>query len=263
MSEHLGSVQALPVPYIRSWPCTATVEQVRENIRSAVVRDLPGIKEYEPHGCALSIIGGGPSLADTWDKITPGSYIAAANKAHDYLIERGVTPHFCGLLDPEPGVADLITPHEDVTYLLASMCHPAVFDKLAGHKVKIWHAGQGEHVRFDDLVPEGTVLHAGGTTISLRLVEIGHWMGFRRFHLHGMDSSFRNGCHAYPCEDYEGDPRLEIQGYETVMTMLMQVSDVARRLPVWQDMGIEEMTVHGDGLFQHLWRQQYGDVWRP
>ena len=257
VANSLGGVPALPVPFVGSG-CVASRETVRANIQGALGRGLPELTPFEFHDREMSVVGGGPSLEDTWDTIT-GSWIACVNRAHEYLIERGVVPHFCGLLDPQPILADQITPHEDVTYLVASMCDPSVFDKLKGHRVKLWHAGQGEHIPITDLLPDGSVVHAGGSTVALRMVELGHFLGFRRFHFYGMDSSFRGDKHhAYSYHDYETDARMQIQGYDTTTAMLVQISDISRRLPIWDEMGIQEMTVHGGGLFQHLWRQEFG-----
>lgn len=240
--------------------CIASPETVRENIKSAVSRNLPPVRRYEGHDRVMSIAGGGPSLCDTYGLMT--GYVAAANKAHDWLLERDIVPHFCGLLDPMPVLADAFTPDKRVTYLVASMCHPSVFDKLDGYKVRIWHASQGDHIGISDIVPDDQWQVPGGTTVSLRLMELGILLGFRTFHLHGLDSSFgKERHHAYDYLNYDDQTQnVVIQGYETVPALYCQVTDLFRRLERFETDDYEPMTftVYGDGLLQHSWRQQIG-----
>lgn len=242
----------LSIPFVGSH-CIASSDVVRANIRSALERGLRQVEMCAHHKHTLSIMGGGPSLADTYQDAR--GVLCAINKAHDFLIEHEVVPRLCCLLDPMPILAESFTPHKGVTYLVASMCDPVVFDKLEGHDVRLWHARQADQIEIEDLLPPDSLVIPGGSNAGTRMIELGDVLGFKDIHLHGFDSSFRNGSHhAYEHHDYESTDRIIVQGYETTMGLYVQVSDVARRMPVWDEMGLE-ITFHGDGLMQHLHAQ--------
>lgn len=241
-----------PIPLFAGIECVASDEHLSENIRSALGRGLPLVEHCRPHQHILSIIGGGPSIEDTYREAA--GYIAAVNKAHDWLIERGVIPNACGLVDPLPALADQITPRKDVTYFVASMCDPRVFDKLKGYHVKLWHA-------LPCPVDVGDVLRiSGGTTIALRWFNLGYICGFRTFHLHGMDSSVRGARHhAYEHRQDDALTTFEAHGYETQLGLCTQISDfftLLKRLEL-DDVDPVRFKVFGDGLLQHLVRLRY------
>lgn len=214
------------------------------------------------HDTRMSIVGGGPSAADTLSEIT--GYVATVNKAHDWLIEQGVRVHACGLIDPVPWLANYITPHREVTYFVASLCHPLVFDKLEDFKVILWHAGQGEAVPMDDIVEPGALLIPGGSSMVLRWLDLGHVLGFQKFDLHGFDCSNCGGKHhAYEFQQDDGHPTVMEDGYETDRLLLQQRDDLFRRLEFFErERYPMEITVHGEGLLQKTFRDRFGDTWR-
>lgn len=254
MEVSRGEAGPLPIPLINT-KCIATNEQIRENIRSALGRKLPEVRRCNRHSLQMSVVGGGPSLEDTFGKLT--GYIASVNKAHDWLLEQGIVPNACNLLDPMPVVADVITPHKDVTYFVASMCHPSVFDKLKGYHVVLWHASAlaGE----EDIIVEGLRI-GGGCTTALRWLNLGYVCGFRSFHFHGMDSSFpgkRHHVYDYPQDDDLAC--VELHGFRTHFGLLAQLSDFFRVLKRFREPDIEpvEIEIHGDGLLQHCFEAEY------
>src|SRR5215475_3944938 len=76
----------------------------------------------------------GTSLADTFGEME--GHVAAGNGSLGYLIERGVVPHFCVVIDAMPHMAEIVVPDNGVYYLLDS----GLFDKLlkADCKIRIW-----------------------------------------------------------------------------------------------------------------------------
>lgn len=240
-----------------------TPEMARHAISEALKRGLPEVKACKAHNLRMAIVAGGPSVEDTVGEIK--GYIAAVNKAHDWLIEKGIVPQACGLLDPVPWMAHYVHPHKDVTYFVASQCHGLLFDKLKGHKVVLWHAGQGEQIRVEDIVPPGTVLIPGGTSMAMRWLDLGYFLGFRAFDFHGFDSSHRKGGkhHAYEFRQDDDLPTQEIDGYVTWPGWLMQINDFFLRMERFtrdEAMDPIEVRLHGDGLLQHLWKQKTGSL---
>jgi hypothetical protein len=138
----------------------------------------------------LSIVCYGPSLKHTWQNIQRP--ILTVSGAHDFLIERGIVPDFHMDCDPREYKAKFTAkPHKDVQYLMATVCHPKIWEQLDGHKVQLWHLHNGpetgEWVAKND---PGANMLGGGSTAGMRALEVGSMMGYRRFHIHGMDNSF-------------------------------------------------------------------------
>lgn len=224
-------------------------EQMRENIKSAISRGLSEVQQCNPHGRRMAIAAGGPSLADTYQQLD--GVICAVNGSLGFLLDRGVTPWACGVFDPRPHMADIVEARPDVFYFIGSTCHPKLFDKLQGCNVGIWHPsgmpGMNEIEGIDNLI-------GGGTTMGLRWLTIGYFMGFRDFHAHGLDSSFRGEqTHAYP-DHTDGAGSLEMFGYRTRINFIQQVSDwfgtkdMFNQLP---DADRPKIRLFGEGLLQH------------
>ena len=202
----------------------------------------------------MSVAGGGPSLKDTVHDLK--GVIVTANAGLGYLLEQSITPWACGLLDARPHIADLIEPHPDVFYFVASVCHPSVFDKLKNSKVVLWHPSGAPGI--SETLPRGTAMIAGGTTMGMRWLNLGHYMGFRNFEMHGLDSSYRGAkTHAYPDSRDGKVGTIEINGYVTDNNFLTQCLDwfhMAELLHMEADRPM--VNFHGDGLLQAMVRER-------
>jgi len=236
---------------------------VRYAVSQTMARGLEQFQVCKPHGHRLCIVGRGPSAEDTIKDMR--GYIAAVNHAHDWLISKGVKPNACGLIDPVPWLADHITPQDSVVYFVASMCHGLVFDKLKGKRVVVWHASQGPDYPIADLVPEGSPLVAGATSMLLRWLDLGYLSGFRSFDIHGFDCSYKGERHHVDELDQSlSFPREIIDGYGTWAGWLHQINDFFLRMERFRkdaakgEMDPIEITVHGDGLFQHIVKREFG-----
>ncbi|MFM2462009.1 hypothetical protein, partial [Klebsiella pneumoniae] len=66
----------------------------------------------------------------------------------------------------------------------------------------------------------------GGTTMGIRWLNLGHYMGFRKFEMHGLDSSYRGAqTHAYADSRDGKAGTIEINGYVTDNNFLTQCID--------------------------------------
>ena len=140
---------------------------------------------------ALSVVGYGPSLAETWKDITHPCI--STSGAHDFLIERGFIPDFHAQCDGRDHQAAFLEhPHHDITYVMASICAEGVWEKLRGHKVLLWHNCNGEHViDWIGKNDPNTILVAGGSNVGLSAIHVGGIMGYRKFRIFGFDGNFR------------------------------------------------------------------------
>jgi hypothetical protein len=227
-------------------------EAMLAHVRSALGRGLPMPQLCRPHGRTLSVAGGGPSLAETYPKLD--GVIVTANAGLGFLLSKGIIPWACGLLDARPHIADLIEPHPDVFYFVASTCHPSVFDKLKDCKVILWHPSGLPGI--SETLPRGTPMIAGGTTMGMRWLNLAHYMGFRKFEMHGLDSSYRGDkTHAYPDSRDGKAGTIEINGYVTDNNFLTQCTDwfqLEEMFALDDDKPI--VNFHGDGLLQSMVR---------
>jgi FkbM family methyltransferase len=255
MTEGVGDE---PTPFKFALVPTWKPEQLLEHVRSAVSRGLPEISECKAHSEILSVAGGGPSIADTYKEMT--GYVAAINGSLAWLLDQNIVPQMCGVCDPTEKIADVLEAHKDVTYFIASCAHPKVFDKLigAGCRVYLWHLHpiDGLDELLTGLYPGGWTQISGGCTMGLRWVNLGYHIGFRTFHLHGLDSSFRDkSSHAYP-DHQDGKDWLTFDGYWTRPNFLGQVVDFERMLVEMDNLYVEptKLEVFGDGLLQSRYR---------
>jgi hypothetical protein len=267
------------------------IPEVLARVRWTMTLNLPSlvqIRQSRVDG-ALLICGGGPSIGDP-DQLRRiralkyrGGKIWAVNKTHDFLLSRGIVPWAACLLDPMPWVADYVArPRMDVIYAVASQCHPDVLARLKDYPVYLWHAG----IDGDDGLGHPTPMLArefadkewlvipGPTTVGLRSILVGYALGYRRFHLFGLDSSMRRQStaaggtvlHAYakakPGDAAEGSITLRTKNREhrffTNAHMARQVldfEDMAERLAeMVRSRRIDpiRIVVHGDGLLPEL-----------
>lgn len=194
------------------------LERIRRSfkfgLRSAM--ELKNLWEGE----TLCIVGGAPSLESTFgelvDLVAAGAKVAAINKTHDWLIERGIVPTFGILCDPKDWVAGYMTPHPGVKYLIASQCHDDTFAAFEGvEDVYLWHAMvKGEDCAFlsEWAMQAGQSAYGvvGGSTSSLRAFDIGSLLlGFREARWFAVDSSADPNTKAmHPYEKPKEDPLL-------------------------------------------------------
>ena len=232
--------------------------QMLANMASALDRGLPTVKVCKPHGLTLSIAGGGPSLADTCDELT--GYIAAVNGSFKFLLNQPIidgSPYFCGVLDAGEHIADMLVADKAVRYYVASICAPSVFDKLKDCNVVLWHVtpastGAPHHA---SLLIKDDISIGGGCTMGLRWLNLGYVLGFRKFNLHGLDSSFRDGAtHAYP-DRADVKDRIKVGEYWTRPNFVAQMRDFFKVMALFKTLEPTEINVYGDGLLQDSWRR--------
>ena len=251
MLENAGAISRV----LTQFPVKTAVddEQMRENVISALSRKLPEIEPRKPHKHRMSIAAGGPSLGDTYKELD--GVICAVNGSLNFLLERDVKPWGCGVLDPRPHMADVVEARPDVFYFVASVCHPRLFEKLKDCQVGLWHPLGMPGIEDIEGFRYGI---GGGTTMGLRWLNVGYFLGFREFHAHGLDSSFRGAStHAY-ADHTDGEAMQEFMGYQTRRNFLQQIEDWKLTQALFASMPEHEhprIKLFGDGLLQHMERE--------
>jgi hypothetical protein len=169
-------------------------------------------------------------------------------------LDRGIVPTWHLEVDPRAHKVDLLgAPDPRVEYLLASTCHPALFEHLATSRVQLWHVFNGTEDGLRRL-PPGEWAIFGGCDVGLRAMVMAAFLGFRDLQVFGLDGCGRATSHAgthphavttyHPCV-YDGVT------YQTTPALLAAAQSIGHELD--QLLGAQ-VTFHGEGLVQHLAR---------
>lgn len=241
-----------------------TDEVVRANLEATFARGYTPLMIGQERNGPVSIVGSGPSLARNYKDVVGD--VIACNSAHDFLVSKGVIPKFAMIWDANPVMEKILRPHKDVTYLIASRCHPSVFDLLNGYKVLVWHALGGDSVEryLIDRKREEPVI-AGGSSSVTRATHVAATMGYRKeMHLFGVDSCYSDGkTHVNGSVIEQKSMRLLVCGrwFTVAPWMAMQGEDFKLIAPIMKKNGVK-LSVHGTGLLPYL-ATFLGDVETP
>ena len=242
------------VPLVIEYECCEVPENVRRNIRSTLKT------EYQPFNSLLSdsndreisICGFGPSLKDTYQSISGDVW--ACNGAHNWLIERGIIPKFGMFWDAADLVSKFVTPHKDVTYLVASRCNRSVFEALEGHTVYVWHA-KGDECLEELLIESNRMepMLCGGSAAVTRAMVVAMTMGYRKINLFGADSSYTEQTHVEKSLVEEKPLRVRCLGewFSSTPWLAGQVEDFKELAPTMKLQGAD-LTVYGSGLLPRV-----------
>lgn len=241
-------------------------EQVRQCLARGLKRlELPEVTES--NGKVAVLVCYGPSLKYKIEQIRMlqrgGADIITCSGAHDFLIANGIVPTYHSDIDGRAHKADLLTPHKDVKYWMATVCHPTYFDKLDGHDVSIFHIyNTEESAKWVEENDPGSWLLTGGVTIGNRLLGLLYYMGYRTTHVIGMDCSFglEGERHAGRHTGKE-QKRMKVRcgdiWFETTPQMVTAARDIIEMLGVLNPIGYD-VTFHGNGLLQAMIAQATG-----
>lgn len=173
-----------------------TEESRWENIEASTLKYRDSVRPNEPHDRKALIACYGPSLKQTWEclreqALDENADVVSVSGSHDFLLEHGIVPRFHIECDPRAHKADnLAKANSETEYLLSSTCHPRLFKKLSGAKIRLWHSVDGEPARriVDELKSTAPIIFGGGS-VGLRSIPVMFRMGYRHFIIHGMDCS--------------------------------------------------------------------------
>ena len=194
---------------------------IKDNIKDNLKLIKTWLGKFPMHKGNIILVSGGPYLdvkrLKKHIKNNPDSKIVCVKHSYPTLINNGIIPWACIVLDPRPitGVSthgvvrkDLFKKVEKKTkFFVASMTDPSVTEYLIdkGAEIHGWHAFTeslrdpieknkkmvDNSVTLDpDIgIPPGATLITGGTCAAMRSLGIFHTMGFRSFDLFGFDCS--------------------------------------------------------------------------
>lgn len=238
-------------------------DEIRSNVTTNIKRDtirfmrLPGLwlERRQP----LAICGGGPSLDDNVEELKQFGHVMACGSVHDHLVDLGITPTFALAVDAKADAVNWFQkPQEKTSYLLASQCHPNMFEQLKGHKIAMWNfPGQlDDEQKFYNDEP----MINWGCMVGVHSLQMAVFLGFQELHFFGMDGNHRDGKHhSYDVGSWSdeimsiGRQFYTING-RTFMSTTALISQMQQFFDVFASPWGQYIKgyVHGDGLWAEV-----------
>ena len=159
-----------------------TNQALNDNVRHALTL---GLQEADDRNMPLNIVANGPSARGLKFK----GMTMALNGAHNLPAFKRKGPDMWAACDPQELVADFVKrPKKRTTYLVASKCHPKVFERLKGRDVRLWHLSDVEFT-------QGRIVPCA-TSVTLTALLLAQRLGARRIDVWGWDCCFaEDGTH--------------------------------------------------------------------
>lgn len=229
-------------------------ETIEKNIKDSLDRKAQWLHVAEPHDKEALIVAGGPSLADELPSLMAhhlaGADIFAVNAVYNYLQNLGIQAKNHVILDARLENEAFLPLSGAPRQFYSSQCDKSVLDR-AGPSLTLWHPyfdGILDIVGSEDM----SAMIGGGTTAGLKAICIAYALGYRKIHLYGFDSSYRDGeNHAYKQPMNANEKIVEVfcgsERFSASPWMIAQVEDFEQMAPDLVAMGCE-LHVHGSGL---------------
>jgi hypothetical protein len=220
---------------------------IRAHVVSALSRGLNEVEIVAPRDERLTIVANGPSaLTAPLTAAAAGSPTLAINNALRLFVDRGLAPSFWMASDPQACVADYLrAAPSDTVYLVASKCHPAVFDALRRRRVVLWHCA--EPGTLDLLI--GRLVIQSSITVTLCALNLMPVLGYRRFDTWGWDGCYladRDHAAAQP-HHRAGDITIELGSDERFTTTPSWAAEAQEAVRLFQA-APRDVTIHGGGM---------------
>lgn len=166
-------------------------EGLQLHIAAALASGFP-LVERTPRLVPLAVVGGGPSVLNHLNELSEWKGdIWAINQTATWLASKGIVDNvYMFTVDPGDDLPQWTDGVERA--LLASICHPKLFEKLKGKDVRIFHT---EHYRDADLQV------TGGSSSACRVAVLALAMKYSEVVYFGCEGSFQTVTHAYRDEN--------------------------------------------------------------
>lgn len=228
------------------------IERIKERVEPDVAK-----------GESIAVVCYGPSLKENWPDVLRYNSIITCSGAHNFLLENEIVPTYHLDVDPREHKVELMgKPHPDVQYLMASCCHPKMWEHLKGMNVKLWHVFTNEE-ESKRILPKNEYAITGGSSAGHRAITMAYFLGYRDIHVFGMDGCVRESSHAgkHP-NAIEKTKTVTYNGrdFETTTSLLYCAKEITNEL---NQMPEAKFTFHGNGLTQEIvrnWKPEYKKV---
>lgn len=225
--------------------------ELRSNVEHALSLDLDDLPRMPVRPDPLAIIANGPSArsfpAWFWDQ--HGARSLALNGA--LRLFRTSKPTWWAACDPQPLVADFLAdPPADTTYLIASKCHPSVFEALKDRSVMLWHLAEPVYL---DLVRDRDPVRLG-PTVTICALELADRLGFAKTETWGWDACYLDGINHAAEQGHDGTGNIDFEfGGQTFRTTRNWMFEALRAADRFEDTP-RDITIHGGGMIAAMQR---------
>lgn len=226
---------------------------LRDHVKRALALDLPELG-YAPHrpGC-VRIIANGPSARNA----PLEGQTLALNGSLRLFTNKGQAPVWWAACDPQELVADFLDVMPAAThYLVASKCHPKVFETLMkrGRQITVWH--------LDDQATWDLVEHRDpiriAPSVTLTSFELMERLGWRAFETWGWDGCYLDGLHhAVPQDHIQGGIQIEVghKTFDTTATWALEAENAVTRLGDYP----HPLEINGGGMIGAVLEQHWAE----
>ena len=192
-------------------------DKLLENIRLGSEVSLPMFRKQKgTREGSLVFVAGGPTLRGFLDEIRQrsknGEYVLTSNFTHDYLIENGIIPSGCIVIDPTEQMADCIKqPQASCDYFVGAVCTPGLARNLKEavpkvQRILVAYGMEDERdlkLQQEIYKPDQRDFLVGGTMTPLRVMPFAHMLGYTKLEFYGFDSCYTD---RQPKTVYSDDP---------------------------------------------------------
>jgi len=238
------------------------------------------LKQADRNHETCIIVGAGPTVNGFLDRLKglrnkPDYTLCAINRVHEFLIQNGIIPQFHVIFEND--VEDVEQslggpPHKEVTYYISSHCHENVARQLKDFNCILWHPvidDQNYLRTIKDIYPDEPMAGGDAGHITFfRSLAIAHLLGYRKYELYGVDSSFEESDHIDGYKGSDVEPRIKVWGrkkitgemreFKTNGTLAFQAYRFIFLCDGNRDLSIR---VHGDSLMQFIHQGRYPEMY--
>lgn len=238
-----------PIEFSVSTP--ASDDELRENIAHALSL---GLREADSAIKHLNILANGPSARNVRLGTLKGDSMALNNSLKLFTDEGGSPTYWIGC-DPQKELAQFVTgglswnnPPEKTIYLVASKCHPRVFEALRQRDVRLWHV--------NDIAIPGKRQVPCAVSVTICAMLLAGRLGYRTIDVYGWDCCYDGDRdHAAPTRLPATAQRIQIEVGEppnasyfvSNPTWACEVNDAKGVLPVLRWCGTD-VKIHGRSM---------------
>ena len=232
---------------------------IQSNVAYTITKDLPTVRVCSAHGGLAVFCGGGILTEDDFNEIRElqedGAFVVAVKTSHDKLIDAGIIPWGCMLLDPRDHARQFLNKiHPKTVYFTASMVHPSTLDHLIANDARIltYHAlvNAGEA----KVIGDGIMISGGSAAMTRGIAVMHSALGFHRFILYGFDCCYPSKSSKTHGIVPKETIKVEIMGrsFWTDLELIAQAQDFGNLI----NQGNFDLDVRGDGMIAHIWNHK-------
>ena len=200
------------------------------------------------------------SIFEIYELVNKGAKVVTLNGTHQWAIGHNLRPSAQIMLDARSTNCRFVeNPVKLCRYLIASQCHPSVFDALENFDIWIWHANSTPEEKeiLDKYYLGRWLAILGGSTVMLRGLSLLRLLGFKNFHVFGFDSCCAPNTNAHHAYDQPENDKADLisfdQAGQTWVCQTWMASQALDFINQYKSLGTDwNLKVYGNGLIAHI-----------